>query len=93
MALVSPENISSQATGLGTLPAVRQLGLMVGVALTIALGITVAMWSQTPNFTVLQSDLNPRNLADITQALDGAGIEYSLENGGRTLLVPVEKLN
>lgn len=93
MALVSAENMSSQATGLGTLPAVRQLGLMVGVALTIALGITVAMWSQTPNFTVLQSDLNARNLADITQSLDGAGIEYSLENGGRTLLVPVEKIN
>ncbi len=93
MALVSAENMSAQATGLGSLPAVRQLGLMVGVALTIALGITVAMWSQTPNFTVLQADLSARNLAEMTQQLDSSGIEYSLANGGRTLMVPIEKLN
>ncbi len=93
MALVSAENMSAQATGLGALPAVRQLGLLVGVALTIALGITVAMWSQTPNYSVLQADLSARALAEVTQSLDSAGIEYSMANGGRTLLVPVEKLN
>ncbi len=92
MALVSAENLSAQAQGLGSLPPVKQVGLLVGVALTIALGITIAMWSQTPNFTVLEADLDARSLARMTQSLDTAGIEYKLSNGGRTLMVPLEKL-
>ena len=92
MALVSAENMATQAEGLGTLPALRQLGLLVGVALTVALGVTVAMWSQTPNYSVLESDLSARDLAQLTQALDSSGIEYTMANGGRTLMVPVEML-
>jgi len=92
MALVSAENITTQANGFGNLPALRQLGLLVGLALTVALGVTIAMWSQTPNYSVLQSNLNTKNLAQITQSLDGAGIEYKLTNDGHTLMVPLDKL-
>ncbi len=92
MALVSAENMTMQASGFGNLPALRQLGLLVGLALTIALGVTIAMWSQTPNYSVLQGNLNAKNLAQITQSLDGAGIEYKLTNDGHTLMVPLEKL-
>ncbi len=92
MALVSAENITAQATGFGSLPAVRQLGLLVGLALTIALGVTIAMWSQTPNYSVLQSGLRARDLAQVTQALDSSDIKYTITNDGRTLMVPAEKL-
>ena len=92
MALVSAENMTAQASGFGSLPAVRQLGLLLGLAVTIALGITIAMWSQTPNYSILQSDINARDLAKLTQSLDGAGIQYKLANNGRTLMVPLEKL-
>ncbi len=92
MALVSAENMTAQATGFGTLPAFRQLGLLVGLALTIALGITIAMWSQTPNYSVLVSDLSARDLAQATQSLDSSNIKYTVTNNGHTLMVPAEKL-
>lgn len=92
MALVSAENIAIKAQGFNSLHAFRQLGLMIGLAVSIALGVTVALWSQSPNYSLLYSDLSPKDLSQITKSLDSAGIEYKFQSGSGGLLVPAEKL-
>lgn len=92
MAVVTADNLAVRAQGFNSLPAVRQLGLLIGLAISVALGVTVAMWSQTPNYSMLYGDLSMKDLSQVTQSLDGAGIEYKLEGGGG-VSVPADKLN
>ena len=92
MAVVSADNLALRASGFNSLPAIRQLGLMVGLAISVALGVTVAMWSQTPNYSMLYGDLSVKDLSQVTKSLESAGIEYKLEgNGG--VSVPADKVN
>lgn len=93
MALVTAENVAVRAQGFNSLHTIRQLGLMVGLAVSVALGVTVALWSQTPNYSMLYGDLTSKDLAQVTKSLDSAGIEYKIESGGRGLLVPAERLH
>lgn len=92
MALVTADNLAVGSRGFNSLPAFRQLGLMIGLAISVALGVTVAMWSQTPNYSMLYGNLSAKDLSQVTKSLESAGIKYKFEgNGG--LLVPAEKLN
>ncbi len=92
MAIVSADNLNAQAQGFGSLPLVRQLGLIVGMALAIALGVTVAMWAQTPNYSLLYGNLSAKEMAQVTSELAAANIEYKLEGGAGAILVPADKI-
>ena len=92
MALVSAENVTVQAKGFGSLPMVRQVGLMLGLAVSVALGVNVAMWSQSPNYSLLYGELSAKDLSQVSQFLDQAGIEYQIERGS-AIMVPAEKVN
>jgi len=92
MALVTADNFVVGSKGFNSLPAFRQLGLMIGLAVSVALGVTVAMWSQTPNYSMLYGNLSAKDLSQVTASLDGAGILYKFE-GNSSILVPSEDLN
>lgn len=93
MALVTTQDVTVSAQGFNALPALRQLGLMIGLAVSVALGVTVALWSQTPNYSMLYGDLSAKDLSLVTKSLDSAGIEYKIESGGGGILVPAEQLH
>ena len=92
MALVTAENVTVQAQGFNSLPGLRQLGLMIGLAVSVALGVTVAMWSQTPNYSMLYGNLSAKDLSQVTQSLDSTGIDYKLDSSSNGILVPAEQL-
>lgn len=92
MAVVSADNLAVRAHGFNSLTAFRQLGLLIGLAISVALGVTVAMWSQTPNYSMLYGDLSVKDLSEVTKSLETAGIEYKLEGRGG-VSVPAEKIN
>ena len=92
MALVTAENVTVQAQGFNSLPGLRQLGLMIGLAVSVALGVTVAMWSQTPNYSMLYGNLSAKDLSQVTQSLDSTGIKYKLDPGSNGILVPADQL-
>ncbi len=92
MALVAAENVAVQAQGLGSLPALKQLGLMIGLAVSVALGVTVALWSQTPNYSMLYGNLSAKDISQVTTSLDAAGIDYKLDPASGGVLVSAEEL-
>ena len=63
------------------LSGMKPLLLLVGVAAAIAAGVGVMLWSVGPTYSLLYSNLAAEDAAQITQALDSAGIPYKLENG------------
>jgi len=70
----------------------KPLLLLIGVAAAIAAGVGVMLWSVGPTYSLLYSNLAAEDTAQITQALEGAGIPYKLENGVGAISVPAEQL-
>lgn len=81
-----------QLSSLSQLSIVRQIALMLVLAASVALGTSVVLWSRDSNFTVLYSDLESSDTAEIVTALDQAGLKYRIEPGIGYLSVPEEEL-
>jgi flagellar M-ring protein FliF len=76
---------------LGDSPALRQLLLLGGIALAVAVGLWTYRWSQQPGYAPLYSGLADRDAADVAEALRGNGIAFRFENGG--VAVPQAQLD
>ncbi len=79
---------SSQLNLAGVLriPAVRQVLSLIGVAGAVAAGFAVVLWSQTPQFTQLYSDMSTAEAADVAEALQAADIDYKLSGNGSVMV-------
>ena len=80
MALVQTENVGNQFAGLGGLPIFRQLGLLIGLAASVAIGLAIVMWSQTPSYRLLYSDVSGQDSAQVAAALQSGGFEYKIDD-------------
>ncbi|MFQ5469326.1 MAG: flagellar basal-body MS-ring/collar protein FliF [Gammaproteobacteria bacterium] len=93
MALVKTEDLALQSRGFGSLSVFRQLAFIVAMAASIALGITVFNWADTPNYSLLYSNLTEQDAAEISNSLQQAGIEYKFTEGSGTILVDNNKVH
>lgn len=75
------------------LPFLRQLGLMIGLAASVAIGVGVILWSQTPSYSVLFSGLEQKDSAAVVEALQKSGGEYKLDPATGAIMVPAAKLH
>ncbi len=76
--------------GFNRLSIVRQLGLMVGLAASVAIGFAVVLWSQKPEQRVLFSNLNFSDANQIIEQLQLFNVPYQFDATGRAILVPEE---
>jgi flagellar M-ring protein FliF len=78
--------------GLGQNPVVRQLGVMVGIAASVALGIAVVLWSQTPNYSLLYGNLAQKDASEVVAALEQSGIPYKVNQSTGAVMVDSGKV-
>ena len=93
MALVKTEKMLEQMQGFGSLPLLRQLGLMALLAATIAIAVAVVLWSRTPNYSILYGNLPATELVEVANALDAANIPYKVEHASGSITVPRNKIH
>ncbi|MDX9741494.1 MAG: flagellar basal-body MS-ring/collar protein FliF [Gammaproteobacteria bacterium] len=93
MAMVKAESMALPARGFFALPLVRQLGLMAGLAASVALGMAMVLWAQQPDHRMLYANLNSQDSAAIVESLRKAGIDHSLADGTATVLVPADRVH
>ncbi len=86
--VAADKNLSASLQGFGRLNVLRQMGLLVGLAASIAIGVALALWSQEPGFRMLYSGLADKDLLEMTTALESSGIPYKLSEGAGTIMVP-----
>jgi flagellar M-ring protein FliF len=67
---------------LETVPGLKQVGLLAGVAAAVAAAIWLVIWSQGQNYTVLYGQLSERESGQVMDALTAAGIEFKLNPSG-----------
>jgi flagellar M-ring protein FliF len=77
-------------SGFNKLTIVRQFGLMVGLAASIAIGFSVVLWSKSPDYRVLFSNLEFVDANQVIEQLRLYNIPYKFEGDGRAVLVPNE---
>ena len=77
---------------LGQNPIVRQLGVMIGIAASVALGIAVVLWSQTPNYSLLYGNLAQKDASEVVAALEQSGIPYKVNQATGAVMVDSGKV-
>jgi flagellar M-ring protein FliF len=77
----------------GLQASLKPLLLLVGIAMAVAAGVTVVLWSRGPTYSTLYANLGTQDQAQITQALDAAQIPYRMAPGSNAIEVPNERLN
>src|SRR6185436_17115688 len=89
--MAEQKNLPALPNAFAAMPAVRQIGLLVGVALSVALGIVIVLWARGPSYSLLYSQLGDRDAGDVVQALQTANIPYRLE--GSSIQVPAAQVH
>lgn len=69
-------------------PVVRQLSVMVGIAASVALGVAVILWSQTPNYSVLYANLASKDVSSVIDTLQKSNISYKVDPATGAVMVP-----
>ena len=93
MDLVKAENVSAPFQGMAAMPIIRQFGLLIGLAASIALGVAIVLWMKTPNYTMLPGQLSGQTLNDVIAVLDRNNIRYNVDPTTGSVMVDSSKVN
>ncbi|RRV07424.1 flagellar basal body M-ring protein FliF [Pseudomonas sp. v388] len=75
---------------LSEMTMLRQVGLMVGLAASVAIGFAVVLWSQQPDYRPLYGSLAGMDSKQIMDTLTAANISYNVEPNSGALLVKAD---
>jgi flagellar M-ring protein FliF len=89
---MNAETFTAPLDGFSRLPVAKQIALLVGLALSIALGISIALWSKDPSYAPLYSRMSDMDVSEVAGALNGMGIKYKLDPATGSILVPSDDL-
>ena len=77
---------------LSDMSMLRQIGLLVGLAASVAIGFAVVLWSQQPDYRPLYGSLNGMDASQVVETLAAADIAYTVEPNSGALLVKAEDM-
>lgn len=92
MAIAPRQGLFALFQGFNELPNSQKLGMMLGLAAVIALVSGLWMWSQTPDYRVLYSNLSDRDGGAILASLQTMNVPYKMAEGGGAILVPANQV-
>ncbi|MGD2118271.1 MAG: flagellar basal-body MS-ring/collar protein FliF [Chromatiales bacterium] len=87
MSMMDTDSAGTKVPNLGGNPIFKQLAAMVGIAVSVALGVAVVMWTQTPNYSLLHSNLGEKDAIEVMDALQQNGIEYKVDPATGAVMV------
>ena len=79
--------------GFNNLNLVRQAGLMVGIAASVAIGFAVVLWTQGDDYKPLYGSLDRLDSSEVGEVLDFNEIAYKVDPKTGTLLVSADKIH
>ncbi len=80
----------SQLNSLSQMHIVRQLGFLVLLAASIALGVAVVLWSTSPDFVPLYMSLTNQDSSEVVATLEQNGTPYKIDSGSGFIMVPAD---
>lgn len=79
--------------GLGSLGVFRQLGVMFGLAASVAIGFWIVLWSQGEDYLPLYANLDQMDPTDVLNILQTNQIEHKVDPKSGALLVVSDKIH
>lgn len=83
---------SDLMTGVNRLGLFRQIGLMIGLAGSVALGLALVLWLQEPNYQPAMQNIAAQDMEEVTRVLNLNGIDFKVDPQSGVLLVASEQL-
>lgn len=77
---------------LSDMSMLRQIGLLVGLAASVAIGFAVVLWSQQPDYRPLLGSMAGMDANQVMETLTAADISYTVEPNSGALLVKANDL-
>jgi flagellar M-ring protein FliF len=78
--------------GFNRLDLMRQLGLMLGLAASIALGFAVVLWSRGEDYQPLYASMQGYDAAELIAVMEAQRVGYRVDPGSGVLLVPSNRV-
>lgn len=79
--------------GIGGLGMLRQVGLLLGLAMSVALGFAVVLWSQDQDYLPLYASLDQMDPTDVLNTLQSSQIQYKVDPNTGALLVVADQIH
>jgi len=79
--------------GFNKLTMARQFGLLVGLAASIALGLSVVLWSQKDTYRPLMNSTNSFDARGLIEVLQANKVEFDIDPGSGVILVKQNDLH
>jgi flagellar M-ring protein FliF len=88
------DSMSSEfISGFMRLDLVRQMGLMIGLAASVAIGFAVVLWSRGEEYQPLYADMNGYDMNQLVEVLETGGTEYRVDPATGVILVPATQVS
>ena len=78
--------------GLSNLSIAKQLGLMLSIALSFAIGTAVVLWSQEDAYDLLYTGVDGQDVSEIADTLTHMGVDYKVDIESGAIMVPPNKV-
>jgi flagellar M-ring protein FliF len=91
---MDPQQIMARLRALASSFSTAQL-VSLALAFVLVVGIVAgsARWVSTPTYALLFSDMDPETASGIVARLKTMKVDYQLDDGGRSLRVPIDKVD
>ncbi len=83
---------SNFLAGFMRLDFLRQLGLMTGLAASVAIGFAVVLWSRGENYQPLYADMNGYDMSALVEVLETRNLDFRIEPATGVILVPSDRV-
>ena len=78
---------------LNKIPGLRQLLMLVGLAISITIGIMGAFWANEPAYSLLYSNISGQDAGEIIDVLSAGDIPYELDRNSGAILVADDRVH
>jgi flagellar M-ring protein FliF len=93
MAVIEPSKAFQQFNVVSQLPVLRQLGLMVGLAASIALGVGIIFWAQEPVYKPLYGNLSEMDASQVINQLEQSNTPFQYDAASGVISVAAEDIH
>ena len=93
MAVIEPNKAFQQFNVVSQLPVLRQLGLMVGLAASIALGVGIIFWAQEPVYKPLYGNLSEMDASQVINQLEQSNTPFKYDAASGVISVAAEDIH
>ncbi|RMF95833.1 MAG: flagellar basal body M-ring protein FliF [Gammaproteobacteria bacterium] len=90
---------SNSAATLGPLavfnrvPGLKQLAMLVALAVSISIGVTAAFWAREPSYSLLFGNVSGQEASEIVNALAASEIPFEIDNKSGAIMVPADRVH